>query len=198
MTKVYYYDLNRDGFRALKKDLKSISRSIRTKKFRKFLADKLMEELIQIQRQSLTTVNTELDVLLSNYISSNHVLIGNGEDETILIYNDAEIDVSQKPMSEETKANYPGMTLSLAKLVEYGMGYTGLTSTPNQEEVEDWEYDVNNHGYTGWYYYDNDGERYWTNGFAGRMVFYQLKQHTEQKIFDWIAEYWVQESIKSL
>ena len=101
-------------------------------------------------------------------------------------------------MSEETKANYPGMTLSLAKLVEYGMGYTGLTSTPNQEEVEDWEYDVNNHGYTGWYYYDNDGERYWTNGFAGRMVFYQLKQHTEQKIFDWIAEYWVQESIKSL
>ena len=198
MTKVYYYNLNRDGFRKLKKDLKSISKSIRSQKFRKFIADKLMNELTQIQRQSLTTVNSELEEMLSNYMTSNHVLIGGKDDETILIYNDAMIDVSQKNMSEETKANYPGMTLSLAKLVEYGMGYTGLTSTPNQEEVEDWEYDVNNHGYRGWYYYGDDGERYWTNGFAGRMIFYQLKQRTEEKIFDWIAEYWVNESINSL
>ena len=196
--KVYYYDLNRDGFRKLKHDFKAISRSIKTQKFRKFIADKCMTELLQIQRQCLTTIDSELDEFLSNYMTSNHVQIGGKDDNTILIYNDAMIDVSAKNMSEQTKANYPGMTLSLAQLVEYGMGYTGLTFTPHQEEVEGWEYDVNNHGYSGWYYYDNNGERYWSNGFAGRMIFYQLKQHVEEKIDDWILEYWLKESFNSL
>lgn len=196
--KVYSYDLDKDGFKKLKKDLSDMKRSITTQKFKKYLAKKCLDELVEIQKQSLTTINTDEDVIASEYMSSNHVLIGDANDDTILIYNDAMIDVSAKEMSEDKKLNYPNMTLSLAKLVEYGMGYAGLSFTPHQEEVEEWEYDINNHGSAGWYYKDNSGQTRWSNGYAGRMIFYQLKKHIEEKIMDWIAEYWVTEKAKSL
>lgn len=203
--KVYSYDLDKDGFDKLKKDLSDMKRSITTQKFKKYLAKKCLDELVEIQKKSLSTINTDEDVVASEYMNSNHVIIGNTNDDTIFIYNDAMIDVSAKTMSESKKLNYPNLTLSLAKLVEYGMGYTGLAFTPHQEEVEDWLYDIGEnpdgtlgHGSAGWYYKDNSGQTRWSNGFAGRMIFYQLKEHIKEKIMDWIAEYWVTEKSKSL
>ena len=89
-------------------------------------------------------------------------------------------------MKETTKANYPAQ-LSLAKIVEYGIGYTGMRT--DQTEVEDWEYDVNNHGYRGWYYEDSNGQIHWTNGFEGRLIFLNLKKAILNNIEKWINEY---------
>jgi hypothetical protein len=197
MDKVYHYNLNKQGLKELENHLSSIKRSLNTQKFRKYLAIKCMKELEKIQMIELSTIQYGISTEeIITYMSSNHYEINDNEN-TITIYNDATIDVSTKIMTDEAKSKYPNMTLSLAKLIEYGMGYTGAT-TEHQEEVVDWEYDVNNHGYRGWYYYDEGGERYWTNGIRGRMIFYKLVKVIEKKIYDWISEYWVNESSKSL
>lgn len=198
MEKVYHYTLDKVGLKELEKDLTLLRRKITSKKFKQYIANKCMDELEKIQQVELSTIQSGIsteEILL--YMSSNHYEIDD-DTNTIIIYNDATIDVSDKIMSESTKANYPALTLSLAKLIEFGMGYTGATFTPNIDQVEDWEYDVNQHGYRGWYYYDDSGERYWTNGIAGRMIFYKLIKRVEEKILDWISEYWVIEKSKSL
>lgn len=205
MAKVYYYTLDNVGLKKLEKDLSLLKRKITTKKFKEYIAKKCMDELVKIQQRELSTIqsgiNTE-EIML--YMSSNHYTIDDDKN-TITIYNDATIDVGSKNMSERAKSTYEGMTLSLAKLIEFGMGYTGANFTPNPEQVEDWKYDVRDrgkgvigYGYKGWYYYDESGERYWTNGISGRMIFYKMIKSVEEKIFDWISEYWVIEKSKSL
>ncbi len=205
MDKTYRYALSREGLRLLEKDLTLLRRKITTKKFKVYIAEKCMDELMKIQQRELSTIQNGISVEeIMLYISCNHYKIDNDKN-TITIYNDATIDVSTKPMSERAKSTYEGMTLSLAKLIEYGMGYTGANFTPNPEQVEGWEYDIRErenglkgYGYKGWYYYDEGGERYWTNGIAGRMIFYKLIKTVEAKIYDWISEYWVIEKSKSL
>ena len=98
------------------------------------------------------------------------------EDDTIILYNNSKIDISSKNMKETTKANYPAQ-LSLAKIVEYGIGYTGDLKT-DKTEVEDWEYDV-----------DDSGQTVWTNGFEGRLIYYKLQNNIKQNIGKWIKEY---------
>ena len=197
MDKVYHYALSREGLKLLEKDLTLLRRRITSKKFKVYLAEKCMKELERIQQIELSTIQSGISVEeIITYMSSNHYEIDNDKN-TITIYNDASIDVGSKIMSEEAKSKYPNLTLSLAKLIEYGMGYTGSSTEP-KEEIEGWEYDVNSRGYRGWYYYDDSGERYWTNGIHGRMIFYKLIKRIEEKIYDWISEYWVIEKSKSL
>jgi hypothetical protein len=90
-------------------------------------------------------------------------------------------------MEETTKAKYPAQ-LSLAKIIEYGIGKVGK-STPHQEEVEDWTYDMNNHDEKGWYFVDNDGTLHFTKGYQGRMIFYHLKEFVKAYIEQWIIDY---------
>ncbi len=184
MTKTYSYDLSISDLTKLQKDLDKIPKILESQEFKQYLGERLEEALKFIQRTSLTTVNTDEDVEMSTYMNSNHLEI---ENDTVYIYNDATIDISSKNMSETTKARYPAQ-LSLAKIVEYGIGYTGGAFTP-QDEVEDWQYDVNGHGVKGWYYKGNDGEIHWTNGFAGRMIFYKLKEFVKAYIEKWIIDY---------
>lgn len=185
MNKIYEFELSVKGLSELQKLVKNISDIISSDRFKEYISKRLEESLIFIQKASLTTINTDEDLELSNYMNSNHLKI---EGDTIYIYNDAVIDLSNKNMSETTKERYPAQ-LSLAKIVEYGIGYTGGAFTEHQEEVEDWEYDVNNHGYKGWYYRDNGGTLHWTNGFAGRMIFFKLKEYIKVNINKWIIDY---------
>lgn len=184
MEKIYEYELSEDDLTKLGLQFDKIIKLLEGDDFKKFLGDKLKEGLKFIQRTSLTTVNNDIAEEMSKYMNSNHLEI---ENDYIYIYNDAEIDISKKYMKPTTKKNYPAK-LSLAKIVEYGIGYTGGMSTL-ESEVEDWEYDVNSHGYKGWYYIDESGAVHWTNGYQGRFIFYKLKQFVEAYIQNWINEY---------
>jgi len=184
MEKTYSYELSINDLTKLQKDLDKIPKLLQSQDFKKYIGERLQESLKFIQKTSLTTINTDEDVEMSNYMNSNHLEI---QDDVIYIYNDAMIDISTKNMKETTKAKYPAQ-LSLAKIVEYGIGYTGGAFTP-QEDVEDWEYDVNGHGVQGWYYRDESGNLHWTNGFAGRLIFSKLKKFVEAYIGNWITDY---------
>lgn len=184
MEKIYSYELSVKDLKKMKQDIAKITSVISSKEFLDYLGQRIKEALLFIQKSSLTTVKTKEDIEMSNYMNSNHLEI---EGDTILIYNDAVIDIASKNMKETTKARYPAQ-LSLAKIVEYGIGYMGATTEP-QQEVEDWEYDVQGHGVGGWFYRDDGGTIHWTNGFQGRMIFYQLKLFVKSHIAVWCDEY---------
>ncbi len=69
--------------------------------------------------------------------------------------------------------------------VEYGTGIVGANSPhPN---AEGWKYDVNNHGEQGWWYYDENQNKYrWTKGQSANAFMYKtaeyLKKEASEKI----------------
>ena len=179
MIKTYTYTLSTKSLQKMSKDISNIYEIINPKLL-KYIERKCNEELQIICQQNLHSL--ENDEESSTYMGGMHSEI---KDDVIYVYNNSVIDVSSKNVTDETKRRYPN-GLSLAKVVEYGIGYTGSFTNV---ETDDWEYDVNGHGEKGWYYQDDDGNYHWTNGFEGRLIFLKLKLKVQQNIKDWIYEY---------
>jgi hypothetical protein len=172
------------GYDTLIKELEVIEESLTSPEFMEFIGNKAMKLLQEITLENLSyATQEELD---TSYYYSEHKLKIEGN--KIILYNNSEVNIETKNMSEETKAHYIG-GLSLAKIVEYGIGYTGAINTEILPDSGEWAYDVNNHGYKGWYFKDWQGNVFWTNGFEGKLIFYKLKQQIEVKISSWIKEY---------
>lgn len=179
----YVVDISVSGLDETQKFLADYSKLMSDNSFKEYIADKCEKQLKVICLENLDI--DEQQVKDSNYMNSMHTKIA---DDYIYIYNDSEIDIQSKPyMKETTKEKYPAQ-LSLAMIVEYGIGLEG-TSTKKVMELEDWEYDKNGHGVKGWYYRDDNGNYHWTNGFQGRLIFYRLKEYIEENVADWIYDY---------
>ena len=66
-----------------------------------------------------------------------------------------------------------------AAYVEFGTGVVGKSSP--HPDPQGWQYDVNNHGYKGWVYYDEDhGQFRWTQGFKSRPFMYNTARDLEK------------------
>ena len=67
-----------------------------------------------------------------------------------------------------------------AAYVEFGTGVVGKSAShPNPQG---WQYDVNNHGDSGWVYYDDDsGEYRWTKGYKSRPFMYNTARQLEKE-----------------
>ena len=176
------------GFKNLDDKLAQIEEILSSKELYEYIAEKCMKALNEITLEKLSSYDKE-NIDTSYYASRHQYKI---EGSTIYIFNDSMIDISSKNMRETTKAKYPAQ-LSLAKIVEYGIGYTGanFTVVPEGSPIrnDEWEYDVNNHGYRGWYYTDENGNIIWTNGFAGRLIFNDLAIRVKKNVRRWITEY---------
>ena len=191
----YTVNLSVKGMKDLKNYFEKIRKLLTGKRIYNYIAKKCMEELNQITLERLSSTDTKKDVNESYYASRHQYRI---EGDTIYIFNDSTIDIASKNMSETTKAKYPAQ-LSLAKIVEYGIGYTGanFTVVPEGSELpsDDWKYDVNNHGYRGWYYTDENGEVVWTNGYEGKLIFHELVIRIKKNASTWIKDY-IEKNIK--
>ena len=67
-----------------------------------------------------------------------------------------------------------------AAYVEFGTGVVGAGAPhPNPQG---WQYDVNNHGESGWIYHDDySGEFRWTKGFKSRPFMYNTARQLERE-----------------
>lgn len=163
-----------------------IIEKLQSPKFILYMSEKLKNALNDI-------ANTQVSTIISEALSSNEkydYLSGMGveiTDNKIILYNNSIIDVSTKKLKDSTRANYP-LQLPLGQIIEYGIGYTGDVNTKLYRN-ESWQYDVNEHGYKGWYYEDSQGNIHWTNGFAGRLVFYRLCLWLEENAKELIYNY---------
>lgn len=163
----------------------AIFETLESKKFVDYLGKRLSNAILGIAIQETSNIGSDVmsSQEVNDYLSGFEVEIS---DDTIVLYNASVIDTTTKKMSEIKRANYP-LQLSLAKLIEYGFGYTGFLNT--QELPENWQYDINQHGNRGWYYEDKYGQLHWTNGMEGRLVFLKLCWWLQNNFADIVNRY---------
>lgn len=163
----------------------NIIKLLQDEKFINYIAKKLSNAIFSIAIRETSTIDSNVlsNEEINSYLSGFDIEINNN---VIFIYNTSVIDTSTKNISPEKRINYPLM-LSLSKLIEFGFGYTGFLNT--EEVVEGWQYDVNEHGYKGWYYMDSNGQVHWTNGLEGRLVFLKLCWWIEENFKDNLMRY---------
>lgn len=171
------YEVTIIGLDSTLKELENLKNALGSPELKKFLGKKCLDEVRKITSEKIFGFNGE-SIDDSKYQMSHKVELTK---DSIVIYNDSMIDVSEKGWMENP------YSISLAKIVEYGVGYTG--SIYSNEEAPNWEYDVNNHGYKGWYYIDSDGVKKWTNGFGGKYIYLTLAKTIQEKASDWISEF---------
>ena len=69
-----------------------------------------------------------------------------------------------------------------AVYVEFGTGIIGAGSPHPAPASANWIYDVNEHGESGWWYYnDRDGRMHWTQGMESRPFMYYTAHILGQK-----------------
>ena len=67
-----------------------------------------------------------------------------------------------------------------AAYVEFGTGVVGKGSP--HPDPQGWQYDVNDHGDSGWVYYDDDSGGFkWTRGFKSRPFMYNTARQLEKE-----------------
>ena len=170
---------------AKQKVIDAIFETLQSDKFVNYLGKRLSDAILNIAIQETSTIGSDVmsSQEINTYLSGFDVEINK---DTIVLYNASVIDTSTKKMSDIKRATYP-LQLSLSKLIEYGFGYTGWLNT--QELPDNWEYDVNAHGYRGWYYEDSNGQLHWTNGMEGRLVFLKLCWWLQNNFADIVNRY---------
>lgn len=64
-----------------------------------------------------------------------------------------------------------------APFVEFGTGIIGSQSPHPIASLVNWKYDVNEHGESGWFYFnDRDGQWHWTRGMQSRPFMFETGQ----------------------
>lgn len=171
----------------IEKSKQEVLELVTSKEFINFVAKRASESAINIALEGTESIGSDVlsEEEVSRYLSSFNTEIGS---KSFTISNMSEIDLSSKNMSQATARGY-GKGLSLSQLIEYGMGYTGLVNTQFITDPTIWQYDVNNHGYKGWYYVDENGQTHWTNGMEGRLIFLKLSNWVYDNLPKLIEEF---------
>ncbi len=84
----------------------------------------------------------------------------------------------------EYKSKTSGVVASTAEhsaFCEFGTGVVGA-GQPHPEPAPGWQYDVNEHGEEGWWYYDENGKKWWTKGMPSRPYMYDTARMMRQQI----------------
>ena len=162
---------------------KKLIKTLQNDNFYKYIGGILERQFYLIAHRELVTLSEQEDFDNSEYINSFHLEI---KDNVVRIYNDAMVDLSNKTISDEKRANYT--ELSLASIVEYGIGYQGSFTQQTTQGEDNWQYDINNHGLSGWYY-QKDGEWRFSNGYEGKLIFYKILTYFRENMTEIIADY---------
>lgn len=171
------YEIEIEGIDECLATLESLEKMIRNYEFMEYIAQKSKETLDRITAQNISGYKEDT----GSYASNHQIEVNQDE---IVLFNNTKADLSH--LSEKTRVNYPD-GFSIAKAVEYGTGIVGQESDASSKAIG-WTYDVNNHGYKGWFY-EKNGKIYWTKGMAGKLIYYKTKLEIEKNVEKWILEY---------
>ena len=163
---------------------KKLIKTLQNDNFYKYIGGILERQFYLIAHRELVTLSEQEDFDNSEYINSFHLEI---KDNVVRIYNDAMVDLSNKNISDEKRANYT--ELSLASIVEYGIGYQGSFTQQTTQGEDNWQYDINNYEDKGWHYKGEDGLGHWTKGYEGKLIFYKILTYFRENMTEIIADY---------
>ena len=177
-------ELSKESINTVAKYILNMQTALKSKEFMEFIAEKAKETLLQVQSEKLITEDRGVDL---EYRRSHKYYVN--EDE-IVLFNHA--NIPQSIMGDDYKEFYPN-GFDLAKAVEYGTGIIGATKTEAEGLAkagsDGWQYDVRGHRYKGWFYKDDAGNKVWTKGYSGRLIYLTTKQRIEKNIGSWVYEY---------
>ena len=171
--KTYKIDLSLKGIKGLEDAIDNIDKLLDEDAFMPYLEEGCKDIYLGMCEMNLPIAN-EPDIQEKYMAGFQHEI----DDNSVILSNDSSITISEVDMSPEKKQKYPP-ELSLAKIVEYGIGYSAQDSQ-YKGQIEDWQLDVNNHGAKGWYFKDGNGNIIWTDGFEGKFIFYKTKENIMQ------------------
>ena len=162
----------------LEKDLDKIAKTFSKKEFRKFIGDKCIKELRKISDEQLAGID-ENDIAFSELIKYKMLhQMEVGED--YVLFNDTMADLSH--LNPETASKYPD-GLSMAKLIEYGMGINGISQ-------DDWQTQMNpNRDYSKKWAYRRYGNLYMSLGIEGKMIYDKLEKIVYRDFETWVDEW---------
>jgi len=191
--KVYKVDLDEDNLRKLIDRYQKIGNALNGIEFKHFILEKCKKarEEIMLERdisnieENRDSVNQEK---VDAYTSGNKEEISGN---TITLYNDSVIDIPNTDtfFNEVYRDTHYPAELSLAELVEYGVGLVGADSSLNTGD--EWEYTANSsRDYSlGWKYKSDNELPAYTKGSEGKYIYYYLARAIEDNINNWVEEY---------
>lgn len=163
----------------LEQNLDLLAKIFEEKAFRKFIGEKCIKFLKEYSRSVLDNIKND-DIALNEiekYKSAHQLEVGS---DYIILFNDTMADLSH--LSPETALNYPD-GLSIAQLIEYGMGIYGSPQ-------EDYETMVNpNRNYSKEWSYKREGIIHRSIGTYGRFIYEALIDYLDQYFEEWVDEY---------
>lgn len=164
-------------------NIEKIKTSLNSNNFREFLINKVKKTLDEMTSSNL---NTSEQNGYEGVYRNNHKIEVDIDKKIIKISNQTIIPVVN--MNPNIANNYPN-GFDLAKAVEYGTGIVGAGSIASGEAAKDgWQYDVNNHGQSGWTYYIGE-TAFHTTGVTGTLIYEKTKQKIDENIDSWLMEY---------
>lgn len=193
VDKVYTVELNEENLRKLIQKYQNVAKLLSSMEFKQFLLEKCKKarEKVMLERDiaHIEDVNdTSNQEKVDAYTSGNKEEISGN---TITLYNDSVIDIgsSNTFFNEEYRDTHYPSELSLAELVEYGVGLVGANSSLNIGD--EWEYMVNGgRDYSeGWYYKSDNNAPQLTKGSEGKYIYYYLTKFVEDNVEDWVKEF---------
>ena len=175
---------NIQGLKELQKHIDFVESMLKMKtdiKFQDFIKDKVLELAKSVTDKYLIGGTTNDDAI--DLYKSNHKI--RDEEQGFILYNDTTIPVNAKDPS-----GYPENGFPVALAFEYGVGIVGQNSS-NSETA--WEYDVNNHGESGWVYVLDDDTWHRTSGYVGFEIYRHIAEEVNTVLDKWVQEYYGKE-----
>lgn len=143
--------------------------------------DKAIEELKQY-RDSIEVKQERLMMLLAS----------RGYEIMVNKLNGMDMPFSRNILISGVMFNYSAKNATIyvvsdhAIYVEFGTGIVGQQN-PNPNNKIGYAYDINNHGNSGWYYYDEDGI-HWTKGMPSRPFVHETFIELREEIDSIVKE----------
>lgn len=168
------------GLKELQQHIDFVEKMLKMKtdtKFQDFIKRKILDLAQEVSTQELIGGTTNDDAI-NDYIKNHKI---RDEGEGFVLYNDTSI-----PVNKTDTTGYPETGFPVALAFEYGVGIVGQNGS-NSESA--WQYDINNHGESGWVFVMNDGNWERTRGYIGFEIYRKIAQKVEQSLNDWVQEY---------
>ena len=151
------------------------------KSFQEYFKNKVLEIAKEVTDRELIGGTTNDDAI-SDY-KENHQI--RDYEEGFILYNNTTIPANANDIS-----GYEGGLFPVALAFEYGVGIVGQ-STPNSGNA--WEYDINNHGESGWVFVTENDTWERTRGYMGFEIYRKIAIEVNDKLKQIVEEYFEKE-----
>lgn len=138
--------------------------------------DSLITEINQVKVEMDSVPGEILEELLSE---GERIMSGNIDMSEVADSVTSYVSIVEKGSAK----GYISAEHESAVYLEYGTGIVGVWN-PHPELPIGWVYDINEHGYSGWVYWDSSGRKRWTMGLPSNQFILKTREELQREAGD--------------